>query len=232
MCFSATADLVMGAGVIAVGVDAMRHVRVPQHRWVAALPLVLGTHQLIEALVWRGLSGDVRESVWRAAMWVYLTMAFGLVPILVPAAVGALEPVVHRRRMLFFTLLGTVVAVLLMSAVVRGPIEAAIEVRHISYTVDLWHGGLLVFLYVIATCGSLLASSHRAVRWFGAANMVAVLVLAWLYETAFISLWCAWAAITSISIALWLRAGAGDGRPSRATDDMPSGDSIGVRRPG
>ena len=130
MCFSATADLVMGAGVIAVGVDAMRHVRVPQHRWVAALPLVLGTHQLIEALVWRGLSGDVRESVWRAAMWVYLTMAFGLVPILVPAAVGALEPVVHRRRMLFFTLLGTVVAVLLMSAVVRGPIEAAIEVRH------------------------------------------------------------------------------------------------------
>ena len=69
-------------------------------------------------------------------------------------------------------------------------------------------------------------------RWFGAANMVAVLVLAWLYETAFISLWCAWAAITSISIALWLRAGAGDGRPSRATDDMPSGDSIGVRRPG
>ena len=104
MCFSATADLVMGAGVIAVGVDAMRHVRVPQHRWVAALPLVLGNHQLIEALVWRGLSGDVRESVWRAAMWVYLTMAFGLVPILVPAAVGALEPVVHRRRMLFFIL--------------------------------------------------------------------------------------------------------------------------------
>lgn len=214
MCFSATADLVIGGVAVAAGLDAVRHVRRPAQHWVAALPLVLGVHQMMESPVWLGLGGDVADSVWRPAMWAYLAVAFGLVPVMVPLTVGALEPEVHRPRMAAFTLLGVSVATALTYAVVRGPVEAAIEGHHIAYTVDLWQGGLLVFLYVLATCGSLFASSHRSVRWFGAVNLVAVALLAWLDQAAFISLWCAWAAITSVTIALWLRAGAGDGRPS------------------
>lgn len=209
MCFSATADLVIGGGAVAAGADALHHVRRPAQRWVAALPIVLGSHQMVESVVWLGLDGEVGESVWRPAMWVYLAVAFGLVPVLVPVAVGALEPVVHRRRMAAFTTVGMAVAAALMYAIVRGPVEAAVERHHIAYTVDLWQGGLLVFWYVLATCGSLLASSHRVVRWFGGVNLVAVALLAWLDQTAFVSLWCAWAAVTSVSIALWLRAGAG-----------------------
>jgi hypothetical protein len=210
MCFSATADLVIGGVTVAAGIDAIRHVRRPAQHWVAVLPVVLGTHQMTESLVWRGLGGHVDESVWRPAMWVYLAIAFGLVPVLVPLAVGALEPVMGRRRIAAFTVLGVSVATALMYAVVRGPVEAAIEGRHISYTVDLWQGGLLVFLYVLATCGSLLASSYQVVRWFGGVNLVAVVLLAWLDKTAFISLWCAWAAVTSVLIARWLRFGAGE----------------------
>jgi hypothetical protein len=215
MCFSATADLVIGGGTVAAGVDAIRHVRRPAQRWVALLPIVLGAHQMTESLVWLGLDGSVDEAVWRPAMWVYLAIAFGLVPVMVPLAVGALEPVVRRRRIGAFTVLGVSVATVLMYAVVRGPVDAAIEGHHIAYTVDLWQGSLLVFLYVLATCGSLLASSDQAVRWFGGVNLVAVVGLAWLDRTAFVSLWCAWAAVASVSIALWLRAGAGDGRHDR-----------------
>jgi hypothetical protein len=215
MCFSATADLVIGGVAVVAGVDAMRHVRRPAQRWVAALPLVLGGHQMIESLVWFGLGGDVGEPVWRSAMWVYLAIAFGLVPVLVPLTVGALEPVLHRRRMVVFVLLGVSVATALMYSVVRGPVEAAIEGHHVAYTVDLWQGGLLVFLYVLATCGSLLASSHRVARWFGGVNLLAVALLAWLDQEGFVSLWCAWAAVTSVLIALWLRAGAGEADPDR-----------------
>jgi hypothetical protein len=205
MCFSATADLVVGTITVAAGVDAMAHVNRPAQRLVAALPLVLGTHQLVETLVWWGLEGSVGESTWRPAMWVYLAIAFGVVPVLVPLAVGALEPRMHGWRTTAFTSIGGAVSITLMWAVVRGPVSASIEERHITYDVDLWNGGFIVAMYVLVTCGSLLVSRRREVRWFGAVNLVAVAVLAWLAQTALISLWCAWAAVTSVAIAIMLR---------------------------
>jgi multisubunit Na+/H+ antiporter MnhB subunit len=89
----------------------------------------------------------------------YLAIAFGVLPVLVPLAVGALEPLANRRRVGVFTATGVVVAVVLMYAVVRGPVEASIEGHHIAHRLDLWHGGIIVTLYVVATCGSMLVRS-------------------------------------------------------------------------
>lgn len=205
MCFSAEADLLAGVVVGTIGIDAMRHVRRSSERPLAMVPVILGAHQLIEALVWLGLEDRVPHNAWRAAVWAYLAIAFGILPVLVPIAVGALEPVANRRRVLAFAVLGAGVAAVLMYAVVRGPVDAAIQGHHIDYSVDLWHGGFIVALYLVATAGSLLASEHRHVRWFGVANVVAALLLAWLDQSAFISLWCAWAAVTSVAIAVHLR---------------------------
>jgi len=193
--------LVVGA----VGIDALRHVRRRAELPLAAIPAVLAAHQLIEAVVWRGLDGQVPSAIWRAALWLYLAIAFGVLPVLVPVAVGALEPLANRRRVAVFAAIGVTVASVLMYAVVRGPILATIDGHHIAYSVDLWHGGLIVFLYVIATCGSMLVSKHRHVRWFGMVNLVAVGFLAVLNQSGLISLWCAWAAVTSVAIAVHLR---------------------------
>lgn len=212
MCFSAEADLVTGVVISAVGIDACRHVRRPAERLLAAIPLVLGAHQLTEAFVWWGLEGQVGHGMLRFFLWLYLAIAFGLLPILVPLAVGSMEPAPDRRRIAVFTVIGAVVAVTLMHSVIRGPVDASINGHHIDYRVELWHGGIVVMLYVVATCGALLASHHRRVRWFGAINIVAVGALAWIDQTAFISLWCTWAAITSVAIAVHLRAGR-PGRP-------------------
>jgi hypothetical protein len=167
---------------------------------------VLAGHSLVETLVWLGLEDRVSEAVWRPAVWTYLVMAFGVLPILVPVAIAALESVSNRRRLAWFVALGIVVAAALTYPVVRGPIAASIQGHHVDYRVHLWHGGTLVLLYVVATCGSLLASEHAHVRWFGAVNLVVAFVLAWLSKSSFISLWCLWAAVTSVSIAVHLRA--------------------------
>jgi hypothetical protein len=205
VCFSADADLVSGLVVGAIGVDALRHVRRPAQLPLALLPVVLGGHQLVEALVWWGLEGHVAYAVWHPALLVYLTVAFGVLPVLVPVAVGALEVVANRLRVGLFAATGTVVAVVLMYAVVRGPVQARIQDHHIAYNVDLWRGGLIVALYVFATCGSLVLSKVRYVRRFGVVNLVAVCLLVWLNQSGFISLWCAWAAVTSAAIAVHLR---------------------------
>ena len=131
----------------------------------------------------------------------------------IESAVGGIERVTRRASTAGFAALGVVVATVLMYSIIRGPVTAVVEGHHIAYTVELWNGWLIVFGYVVATCGSLLISSHPHVRWFGIVNLGAVVLLAWLNQSAFISLWCAWAAMTSVAIAVHLRfVSAQDGR--------------------
>ncbi len=205
MCFSAEADLTAGVLVGVVAVDALRHAHRPTQLPLALLPLVLALHQLVEAVVWWGLGGDVAPAVTRAAEWLYLVIAFGVVPLLVPVAVGVLEPRTHRPLPAVLVAVGALVAVTLTYAVVRGPVSASVQGHHIRYDVDLWHGGAFALLYVLATCGSMLISRYPQVRAYGMVNLGAVLVLAWLSRSGFVSLWCVWAAVTSVAIALHLR---------------------------
>lgn len=205
MCFSAEADLVAGVVVSGIGIDALRHVRRPDERPLALVPLLLGGHQLVEAFVWYGLDGEVSWSIGRAAMWVYLLVAFCVVPVVVPYAFGVLERRDDGRPRLGFVALGAGVAAVLLHALVRGPVTATIEQHHIDYRIDLWLGGPVVAFYVLATVGPLLRSRHAHLRLYGLVNLVAVGALAWFASSAFISLWCVWAAVTSIAIAAHLR---------------------------
>lgn len=205
MCFSPEVDLLAGAVIIAIGTDTLRHVRRAAELPLAALPVVLGVHQLVEAFVWWGLQDRVPRAVERPAVWLFLVIAFGVVPVLVPVAVAVLEPRTARLRAGLFTATGALVALVLLYAVATGPVEASIEGHHVAYRVDLWHGHLIVALYAVATCGSLLWSEHPHVRRFGALNLVAAGLLAWLDQGAFISLWCLWAGVTSLSVAAHLR---------------------------
>jgi hypothetical protein len=49
----------------------------------------------------------------------------------------------------------------------------------------------------------------------GLANLSAVIALGWITFTGFTSLWCAWAALTSIAIAAYLRRSGHTVAPSR-----------------
>lgn len=233
MCLSAEADLAAGIVVGVIAVDGFRHVRRSAELPLACLPLVLAGHQLVEAAVWLGLGGKIDPSVWRPALYAYLVLAFGVLPVLVPVAVGALEPPAVRRRMEWFTVVGVVVSIWLMYAVAKGPVVATIQHRHIDYFVDLWRGGVVVALYVVAVCGPLLLSRYRQVRWFGAANLVAAAFLAWLSKSSFISLWCVWAAITSVAIVVHLRRGDESAGGTEALDpDVIGGNAAGEEQVG
>ena len=207
MCFAPEADALVGVVVIGVGVDALRHVRRPQEIVLASLPLLFGVHQLTEAFVWWGLQGHLAHSVERVAVWTYLLFAFTALPVLVPVAVGLIERSTLRRRVICgFGVLGLAVAAALTIDMFRGTLNAIIADRHIAYSVDaLGRGGRLTELYVVATCGALLASSYRDIEILGVANLIVIPVLMWLTVSGFVSLWCFWAAMVSIVIARHMR---------------------------
>ena len=206
MCFSAEADLVAGLVVGAVAIDALRHAQTRAQLPLAAVPLVFSVHHLTEVLVWRSLEGQASLLVGERAAWFYLLVAFGVLPLLVPLAVRAVEPSPARRALLgVLAMAGAGVALLLMAATFGGDIGLRVDGHHIVYDVGVQHDGVVTTTYVVATCGALLLSSHLPIRWFGAGNLVVVALLAWLQQNAVVSLWCVWAAITSVLIAVQLR---------------------------
>jgi Family of unknown function (DUF6629) len=214
MCFSPQADLVGGLAISAIGVDVIRHVHQRRdHMAIAALPLLLGAHQLDEAFVWWGQEGHVPSAVGRVALWIYLLIAFVVLPIFVPLAVRALEPTRKRKQLMIpFVVIGVAVALRLFVAMVRGPLHVTVHPYHLAYSVKLSHGLIVITLYVVACCGTLLVSSYRHVVVFGIVNLVAVAVIAKLTVDGFASVWCGWAAVTSGVVALHMRFA----RPHRA----------------
>ena len=207
MCFSPQGDLVGGIVVVSIGVDALRHVKGrSQYVAIAALPIVLGLHQVDEAFVWWGLQGHAARVVGQAAMWVYLLFALVVLPILVPALVTFLEPSPSRRwRVVPFIVVGLVVGAILLEAMLAGHPSAHLARYHLAYTIGLHHGIAIIGLYILATCGPLLISGYRSFFWFGVANLAAVITLALLCADGFTSLWCFYAALVSGAIALHLR---------------------------
>ncbi|HZU74304.1 MAG TPA: DUF6629 family protein [Acidimicrobiales bacterium] len=207
MCFSPQGDLIGGAVVTVIGIDAFRQTAGRTgHLLLGGLPLLLGAHQIDESLVWWSLQGHVSAPVGRLAMWIYLVIALLVVPVLVPVAILRLEPTWRRRwRIAPFVTLGLGVAGALLEAMVRGPVTVTMGSYHLAYSIALRHGIVIVSLYVVATCGALLASSYRHIVLFGVVNLVAVAVLARLTADGFASLWCFYAAVASGAIWLHMR---------------------------
>jgi hypothetical protein len=207
MCFSPEGDLAGGIVVTAIGVDACRHLRGRNNLLLlAATPLLLGAQQLDESLVWWSLQGHVPHSIGRVAMWIYLLVAFVVVPILVPVAIWVLQPTARRRWIITpFVALGTGVACVLLVSMLRGPVTVRLGSYHLAYSIGLRHGLLIIGLYVVATCGSLLFSGYKHIVIFGIANLVVVVILARLTADGFASLWCFYAALASGAISLHMR---------------------------
>ncbi|MGH9120465.1 MAG: DUF6629 family protein, partial [Acidimicrobiales bacterium] len=217
--------LVGGAVICAIGVDVLRHVdRRRDHLAVAALPLILGAHQLDESLVWWAKDGNVPHDVGTVATWIYMLIALVLLPLFVPLAVLLMEPTARRRwAMAPFVAIGAGVGAVLRAAMIRGPISVTEHPYHLAYSVRISYGWLVVALYVAAVCGALLFSGFRHVVWFGVVNLVAVVVIATLTVDGFASVWCAWAAATSAVIALKMRWQSGVRRPRTAGSTEPAG---------
>ncbi|MEY9835158.1 DUF6629 family protein [Streptacidiphilus sp. EB103A] len=208
MCWSSTADLVAGSAVAVVGVAALASVRHGRDLLLAALPLVLGAHQLIEAVVWRGEDGDVGAGTAAVARTAWAVIAYPLLPVLVPVgvllAVGAAAAPARRRLLLALVALGVVVSAALAVAVFRHDVSAQVHGHTLRYGVGVTHPVLIGVGYLLATVGALLASGQRDIHLVGLACGAGAVVCLLLWQAAFVSTWCALAAVASLLVLRWL----------------------------
>ncbi|MFD3502288.1 DUF6629 family protein [Streptomyces sp. NPDC058676] len=200
MCWSATADLVAGVGVAAVGVACVARVRSGRDLPLAALPLLLGAHQIVEAVVWASDGGSGPATV------IWAVIALPLLAVWVPAGVWCAAPPHARPRLLVLLAAGVASAAMLAYGLAAAPVTAEIRDRTIGYAVDLSHPRLLVVGYLLATVGSLLLSGDRRLLVMGILVAVGALACWALWRLEFVSTWCAFAAVCSVVLFGWVRA--------------------------
>ncbi|MDQ2849930.1 MAG: hypothetical protein M3Y49_04200 [Actinomycetota bacterium] len=205
MCFSIQADLVSGAALLPVGVLTLREVRHKRELPFAALPLLFAFHQLIEALVWAGEQGQVSPCVQQAAAFSYVLFALPVLPTLVPIAVLMLEPRGSRLRVAPFAAIGIVVSADLLHSLLQGPLTIDVHRHALVYNLPLSHGIIVAVFYVVAVVGPSVLSGYRSIIVFGVANLVGLIAVALLYTRSFASLWCVYAALTSVLIFIHMR---------------------------
>ncbi|MFI1415076.1 DUF6629 family protein [Streptomyces sp. NPDC020707] len=211
MCFSATADLVAGCGIAAVGVACVARTRTAADLPMAALPLILGVHQIVESLVWRSGGGSGPATVAWAAI------ALPLLAVWVPAAVLCVAPPSARRRLTIPLVAGLLTAAVLSYCLATHGVTAEIRGHTVGYAVSLPASELLVAGYLLATIGSLLLSGDRHLRVLGILVTVGAATCWALWEAEFISTWCAFAAVCSLVMYGWVRGRSVPARVSRVS---------------
>jgi hypothetical protein len=184
MCWSATADLVAGTAIASVGAVYVARTRRAADLPLAALPLLLGAHQLVEARIWHTGGGT--------AVWV-------------PVGVWCAVPRPSRRQVTAVVAVGVVTAAFLVHALVTRPVRAEIRGRTMAYVIGLPHAELLVAGYLIATVGALLLSGDRRLTALGILTGAGALVCWLLWRLEFVSTWCALAAVCSLVLYGWVR---------------------------
>jgi hypothetical protein len=192
MCWSATADLAAGAVICAAGVACVARVRRVRDLPMAALPLLLGAHQLTEAAVWHDGGGT------GAATTAWAVIALPLLAVWVPLAVLATSPAGARRRLAVPFAAGLLTSAALAAALAARAPAADIRGHAVGYAVHVPHAPLLTATYLLATVGALLLATDPALRLLGALTAAGAVLCALLWRLEFISTWCALAAATSL----------------------------------
>lgn len=199
MCFSATASFVAGATLTTAGVITV-YKKTKKEIPLALIPLLFGLQQITEGLVWISLTKDI---VWlqKIATQIYVLFSHVLWPVFVPIAIGLVETVTWRKKIItVFAIIGALVALNNVWRVTMFPVTSEILHHSINYILDRPSQTFIMYLYIIVTCFSCLLSSHKILRLLGFLAFLFLLIANYFYTVTLTSVWCFFAAILSFLI--------------------------------
>ena len=138
-----------------------------------------------------------RSSMFSHVLW----------PIFVPFAIGLLETVPWRRKMIWgFQGVGLLVGLYLLFLIIEFPVTAVVA-ENIVYVSPHFYKIPTMLLYVAATCVSCFFSSIATVRLFGVLALLLFAVAYGFFAVALFSVWCFFAALLSAIIFVHFKFG-------------------------
>ena len=201
MCFSATASFASSGVIAVIGVATLARTRHAKEWLFAAVPLLFAIHQFNEGMVWLGLKEQLTFGSLAGWGFAYMLFAQALLPLLMPLGIWLIEPNQRRgRRILPFLFLGAGLAIYIFWALLNYDTHISLRGHSVVYNNPETRSILVAILYIVATCGALFFSGYRPIVVFGALNVLGLVVVLLVKQYAFTSVWCAYAAITSLLI--------------------------------
>lgn len=216
MCFSVEASFIAAAALVPVGVYCLSSALRKDVRFVplALTPIAFAVQQAAEGFVWYGLRHDHRLMVERAAA-IFLFFAVAFWPFWVPFSLLFVERRAWVKRALGLTAVASLawLAFYAHAVLVPGRELHAHAVRHsIDYGIADLHGFRDVpaivwrLAYLAYICGPLLLTrkGNSEFRWhiYGVVIAGLFVVSETVYWYAFASVWCFFAAVASLLLAV------------------------------
>ena len=208
MCFSATASFTAGVLLLGIGTLTLKSARLPRELPFAAIPLLFAIQQLSEGVIW--LTFRYEALLLNTVMTqLYSFFSHVLWPVYVLIAVLLIEPPGRRRQaLLVFVAAGVAVGAYLLYFMVVFPIVSRPIGQHIEYVSPHFFAAVVMTLYLLSTTVSPMLSTHRMVNVFGVLALLSFAAAYFYYATWFISVWCFFAAILSVTVffhLVWCR---------------------------
>jgi hypothetical protein len=219
MCFSATASFTAAAVAGSIGTVTLwkaAKLRDPALLPIAAFPVLFALQQVVEGFLWLDLAqpepGTCRPFLTHA----FLGYAEIFWPLFAPVAAWLIEPNLRRRRLIALCVLtGAAVSTYLLVKMLGNPYTASAATGHIVYSNGVIYPKGTEIPYVLATTLSLLLSSHRMIQLL-AIVILSGFAVAWLsYYQSYISVWCFFAAASSVIVYLFVRQASLAGQEGR-----------------
>lgn len=208
MCFSATASFTAGVLLLGIGTLTLKAARRPRELPFAAIPLLFAIQQLSEGVIWLTFRYEV-PLLNTVMTQLYSFFSHVLWPVYVPVAVLLIEPPGQRRQaLLVFVAAGVAVGAYLLYFMVAFPIVSRPIGQYIEYVSPHFFAAVVMTLYLLSTTVSPMLSTHRMVNVFGVLALLSFAAAYFYYATWFISVWCFFAAILSVTVffhLVWCR---------------------------
>lgn len=215
MCFSATASFTSAALLLPIGLYASRFTWQHNSRYwmLASFPLAFGVQQGFEGLTWLGLASNQGNMVQMGALgFLFFSHGFWLVwPAL---TVFMVEQRSHIKVLLLsMATIGLFLSLALYAPVLLDSNRFMVETMQGSITYHLpplytvIPTTLMRLIYMLIALGPLRLSEQRPIRLLSYFMAGAWLITYWLFDYAFVSVWCFFAAIASLYIAYILYSG-------------------------
>jgi len=209
MCFSATASFTAATVAGSIGTVTLwkaAKLRDPALLPIAAFPVLFALQQLVEGFLWLDLARPEPGACQPFLVHAFIGYAEIFWPVFAPVAAWLIEPNLRRRRLIALCVLtGAAVSTYLLVKMLGNPYTASAASGHIVYGNGVSYPRGIEIPYVLATTISLLLSSHRMIQLL-AVVILSGFAVAWLsYYQSYISVWCFFAAASSVIVYLFVR---------------------------
>lgn len=214
MCFSAQASFTAASVLTIIGALALSKAQTNEMRFFATTPLIFALQQMLEGFIWMTLNANNSMSYLHiTSMYGYIFFASLFWPIWIPWTLYTLEPNRKRKKILIGTIAtGVLFAIIAALLLAFTKIHASIVNHHIAYSFlleplriipDLYRPYAelgMRMAYVVATVGALFISSIPRMWMLGFVIGISYLVSYFYFQEAFGSIWCYFAAISSLLV--------------------------------